>query len=78
MSDGELLAEMGTDAVKWAQEFAVRTRIGLDGSPGGQLHVWFANAIEAGRTAGMEQEARTGAYRKGLLVAGVIEEELVS
>lgn len=69
MSDGELLAEMGTDAAKWAKEFSRSMDARLDSTPGERLHAWFCNAIEAGRTAGMAEEARTGAYRKGMEAA---------
>lgn len=53
MSDGELLAYMGTDAEKWANEFT--DRLGGDPTPGGQLFTWICNAIEAGRSAGYAQ-----------------------
>lgn len=60
-TDGDLLARMGTDGAKWAAEFAaVIRREGhaelaiLDPTPGGLLHGWFANAIEAGQGAQLE------------------------
>jgi len=51
-----LLADLGTDAAKWA--VALAERLGslgndaLDASPGGDLFGWCANMIEAGRSAG--------------------------
>lgn len=63
-TDGAMLARLGTDAAKWADEFTrVLARMLsadprlelddlLDGAPGGLVHVWFVNAIEAGRAAG--------------------------
>lgn len=55
MSGGELLAHMGTDASKWTDEFM---RVQADPTAGpqdwGAMVGWFANAIEAGRTAGMQ------------------------
>jgi len=55
MTDGELLAEMGTDAQKWAQEFIRRFggRERCAFIDEGLMIGWFANAIEAGRDAGM-------------------------
>lgn len=49
MGDGELLARMGTDAQKWAQEF-----VAIHGGDEGLMISWFAGAIEAGRAAGRE------------------------
>jgi hypothetical protein len=63
-TDWALLDRMGTDATIWAQEFVRAATSGpreytqsagdlaLDPTPGGFLHVWFCNAIEAGRAAG--------------------------
>lgn len=58
-SDGDLLARIGTDASLWALEFVLHALVyaegggdPLDPTPGDFLHGWFANAIEAGRTAG--------------------------
>lgn len=49
MTDGELLAKMGTDAYLWTQEFM---RLHGDSLPDeGNMIGWFANAIEAGRAA---------------------------
>jgi hypothetical protein len=49
MTDGELLASLGTDAQKWADAFGDR----FAAIPSrGTLDTWFANALEAGRTAG--------------------------
>ena len=48
----DLLARMGTDAAIWATEYEERFP---DKTPDwGTLVGWFANAIEAGRTAGQE------------------------
>lgn len=58
MTDGELLAEMGTDGRKWAAEFLRRYRVGRawpEAVIKDQLDLmttWFAKAIEAGRDAG--------------------------
>jgi hypothetical protein len=51
MSDGELLAWMGTDATRWAHVFEMAAgRVPLDDEERrGWLIGWFANAIEAGR-----------------------------
>jgi hypothetical protein len=69
-TDGELLAEMGTDAEKWAREMA--RALGnagegdptgdMDSAPGSMLHTWLCNAIEAGRTAG-EKAGHTAAAK---------------
>ena len=52
-SDGQLLARLGTDAQLWAREF-----IRLHGysfiKDEGLMISWFANAIEAGRSAGWQ------------------------
>lgn len=52
-SGAEMLARLGTDGAAWAAAFAARfvDRDGLR-ADGGDLIAWFANAIEAGRTAG--------------------------
>jgi hypothetical protein len=49
---GEMLTYMGTDAAKWAAEF-VHLRKTRDMDEGAMIS-WFANAIEAGRSAGMK------------------------
>ena len=49
MSDGELLAYMGTDAAKWAAEFCKRARDHGHNLDEDWMLSWFANAIEAGR-----------------------------
>jgi hypothetical protein len=46
LTDGGLLGYMGTDAQRWAQEFCV-----MHGGDEGLVIGWFANAIEAGRSA---------------------------
>lgn len=58
-TDGEILARMGTDAAKWTDEFLSRNllvnRAGFTpehADAWGSMVGWFANAIEAGRTAG--------------------------
>lgn len=50
---GEMLTRMGTDAQVWANEFMKR-HPGLDKD---DLIGWFANAIEAGRSAGIRQHS---------------------
>jgi hypothetical protein len=61
-SAGETLARLGTDGAAWAAEFV---RIAhkhhpeiLDPAPGGWLHGWFCNAIEAGVSSGYGQGRR--------------------
>ena len=54
MSDIDLLAEMGTDASKWVDEYM--RRFGDEAPDEGTLLGWFANAIEAGRNAGITTE----------------------
>ncbi len=49
MSDSDLLTKMGTDAVKWVDEYMARFANELPDE--GNLLGWFANAIEAGRDA---------------------------
>lgn len=69
MSDSAaLLAAMGTDGREWAREFCKRFRVQQPTPYGGGAQVmgdddaeglmigWFANAIEAGRSAGMVPE----------------------
>jgi hypothetical protein len=53
MTDGKLLEEMGTNAQKWTQEFLKATS-SRDVTPNEFAHIlgWFANALEAGRSAG--------------------------
>lgn len=55
-SDGELLEWMGTDAMRWARAFSrvIETiPAHTDADHFGALLIgWFANAIEAGRSAG--------------------------
>lgn len=61
-TDGAILARMGTDAAAWAREMHDRLmaseEVYLDPEPGALLHVWLANAIEAGRAAGYSQGRR--------------------
>jgi hypothetical protein len=54
MSDIDLLAEMGTDASKWVDEYM--DRFGDEVPDEGTLLGWFANAIEAGRSAGITED----------------------
>jgi hypothetical protein len=74
----EFVAQMGTDAEKWAAAF-VRTlgRQGihmglaapgkpLDPAPGELVFGWFANAIEAGRSAGYAEGREAGTVRARL------------
>jgi hypothetical protein len=56
-TSGETLARLGTDGALWADAFAAVARHHadldpLDSTPGDLLHVYFVNAIEAGRSAG--------------------------
>lgn len=52
-NDGELLQRLGTDGMKWAEEFMKLHGKQLDRDQWFDLlHGWFANAIEAGRSAG--------------------------
>ena len=50
--DAKTLDDMGTDAAKWTDEFM---RINPLGPDWGAMVAWFANAIEAGRTAGRRE-----------------------
>lgn len=61
---GAFLARIGTDGVKWAAEFR-RISIGLGYSDMDEAWLvgWFANAIEAGRSAG-QRSARTNSPDK--------------
>lgn len=50
----EILTIMGTDAAKWTDEFMrIHTDPKTPTLDWGAMVGWFANAIEAGRTAGM-------------------------
>ena len=51
MKDSALLKDMGTDAEKWAHQYCRR----FPGHDEATLLGWFANAIEAGRSAGIAQ-----------------------
>lgn len=58
MTDGELLAYMGTDAMKWAEVFATKYRVQVPGVPVFNFEStksfmisWFANAIGAGQSS---------------------------
>lgn len=63
--DGDFLRRVGTDGAKWALEFA--ERFGGDPTPGGTLHGWFANAIEAGITEGESSQRRRWREQAGNL-----------
>lgn len=55
-TDGPILARMGTDALKWAEEFNATVQEHPDiPRDMGALISWFANAIEAGRAAGRRE-----------------------
>jgi len=62
-TSGEQLADMGTDGAVWAKEFTyAATKLGLAQQASWTIPnfeamalAWFANAIEAGRTAGYKQ-----------------------
>jgi hypothetical protein len=57
MKDTELLQFMGTDGAKWAVEFRrVALELGYADMEEAWLIGWFANAIEAGRSAGLRTE----------------------
>jgi|SRR5882724_5856851 len=66
-SDGEMLARLGTNGGKWAHEFYRRFSFAIDGDKldEGTMIGWFANAIEAGRTAGQPQGVRIFAEPPG-------------
>jgi len=55
MSDGELLAYMGTDAAKWAAEFCRIARDHGHDLDEGWMIGWFANAIEQARAGPWEE-----------------------
>lgn len=52
MTDAERLQKMGTDALEWAREFCSM----FPGNDEDTMLGWFANAIEAGRSAGAVNE----------------------
>lgn len=59
-SDGQILARMGTDALKWAEEFTrIRAEVGHEFDEGGMIG-WFASAIEVGRAAGRRETCPHG------------------
>lgn len=68
LSDGELLAYLGTDAQRWASEFNWRVLHGGGVDPG-ILLAWFANAVEAGRDAA---RARYGLHPAPEVAAEII------
>lgn len=90
MNDAEKLAEMGTDARKWAEGFVEawnsRPMAEFPSEPMTEMQefalTWFANAIEAGRDAGpaTSRGPETLAHRamKALNEAATALEELPS
>lgn len=64
-TDPELLSHMGTDAAKWASEF-----VKLHGGDEGLMLGWFANAIEAGRSAGHADDGWGKLKPRGQQVGG--------
>lgn len=62
MLENTEINELGTDGAKWAEAFAKRLgELGndaLDATPGGDLHAWCCNMIEAGRSAGYAEGER--------------------
>lgn len=70
IGDAELLNYVGTDAEKWTEQFLAHA--GLDNAGPdfvSTMHSWFANAIEAGRTAGFSslyEELRHAASNHGV------------
>lgn len=71
-NDAEFLAYLGTDGVKWAEEFVrvyKEIREIREDDPikdEGWLIGWFANAIEAGSIAGYRR-AKEEYYKEGFL-----------
>lgn len=60
-TDGAMLARLGTDGEKWAQEWLRLNPLGLLAANEDDLdamRAWFANAIEAGRSAGYAEGKR--------------------
>lgn len=54
-TNAEILMIMGTDAAKWTDEFMlVQAKPETPPLDWGTMVGWFANAIEAGRSAGMK------------------------
>jgi hypothetical protein len=49
-TDGQMLTRLGTDAQLWADEYVKVTSVALVSKD--YVRTWFANAIEAGRSAG--------------------------
>lgn len=64
LSPGDLLAALGTDANKWAVAFMQTAATGLI-MDDVFMRAWFANAIEAGRGAGLTQ-ARQAAEQSAM------------
>lgn len=70
MTDGEMLAYLGTDAEKWAEAFCYFNPHLTETSakPGDTIHGWFCNAIEAGRSAGYSEGVASGSMWCGASV----------
>jgi hypothetical protein len=51
-TDGQMLARLGTDAQLWAREYVFKSKVPFSLVDEDFLMTWFANAIEAGRSAG--------------------------
>lgn len=67
--DADILAYLGTDGQKWAEEFQELCPPPTHPNYEGALLSWFANAIEAGRTAGFSalyEEMKHAAHNLGL------------
>ncbi len=68
-SDGDLLARLGTDSQKWAQEFRnIALKLGYSDMDESWLTGWFANAIMAGWDDGRRKLAATVAREAGTLL----------
>lgn len=56
-SSSDFLRRAGTDAAIWAAEFnKIAAQLGYSRMDEGWLIGWFANAIEAGRSAGIQYQ----------------------
>jgi hypothetical protein len=51
-NDADVLAYMGTDGLKWSEEFLKLCPPYTHPNYASAVHSWFANAIEAGKSAG--------------------------
>lgn len=58
-TDGEMLARLGTDGEAWAREFLSHVHMDCPEDEAlDTMRAWFANAIEAGRSAGYSEGKR--------------------